>query len=991
MRAVLGITLALVWMAAPVQGHAEDRDPFDPVLSMGLPVRCAPYAGLAYVSDRLDTGSGSHAQFFFGCQRDIKQPAIGALGAGLEGYAGPDVYGARALLSIRALRLKTGLDFSTRESGGEWVLTFDDPIFRGGFGLRGSTARFEWIPARRHVGLGLSVPLFQPWVGRTRPREIHVNLSDLPEDARRPYHPVDVHPDSPLRDSAEWIDFLTTPHDPQQLRKNDEWMRFVAGVRTKIQTHDADHPDGRNLSQEITTYHRRLGELFESPRTCDAARRILFERLVAPFDAEFGRVRGDEVFAGLCASARQGFADWCDTSGVPSRTAALAAFDQVLVVLIGVEKESHRRWDDTRKIWLSLDLVLRPDEHDSQQEVDAILERIVGEPFQGGNAYEYLVNEAFSPALIRSIRQASRYHVLWIHDFPGAHKGRVDSVGCAVVTAGYLSALESAVRRLDEGKPLPTYIVLLDQWYFDGRKSRWWMSLLRDPLDDSPRLPRSAVRERALVLAAQSRLRAAVDSSHTLARLRAERGDGWLHRFVRVNVNVTFPGDPTFLERTTPSFVLKFSDDYMRDHSKLVFWDLSEESPVMGGALITGEGVGENYEGSSWEDRTLFLQGPSALVLKRKARELFLSQGFRESEIALPLVERPRSSRWDAEVDSLVRAGNTARVLQAFNGTGYQRKSASAAKAALYNLMPAGSRLFVPDSQWTSYFWAGMLAGAALRGLNVFVVAAKPENAPYDSAKVQSVLTHDVLEAYVQLRDAFAPEFAAAGGSLNVGIYGEGIGTRSLVSRYRSVTEGMQRPGFPRTAFPFSKETYSAFADTARLIRLMQPLLASPLSVPAGPGAHEHPKLHLKTQFFGSGPGLARALGGAPWDSVFSLYVAQRIRATREDPSQAATGSMSPSLLAPIHSVIFDAPPESLAADVFYFTIGSHNQNDRSLLLDGEVLCLVAGPEALAPVVDFAAIAARSEWIQTTGDLDRAIPRHSRCDVKWARHWRSVF
>ena len=83
--------------------------------------------------------------------------------------------------------------------------------------------------------------------------------------------------------------------------------------------------------------------------------------------------------------------------------------------------------------------------------------------------------------------------------------------------------------------------------------------------------------------------------------------------------------------------------------------------------------------------------------------------------------------------------------------------------------------------------------------------------------------------------------------------------------------------------------------------------------------------------------------------------------------------------------------PESTAADVFYLTIGSHNQNDRSLLLDGEVLCLLAGPEALAPMVDFAAIAGRSEWIETTDELDRAIPRHSRRDVKWARRLRSLF
>jgi hypothetical protein len=169
----------------------------------------------------------------------------------------------------------------------------------------------------------------------------------------------------------------------------------------------------------------------------------------------------------------------------------------------------------------------------------------------------------------------------------------------------------------------------------------------------------------------------------------------------------------------------------------------------------------------------------------------------------------------------------------------------------------------------------------------------------------------------------------------------------------------------------------------------MRPLLSQPL--PKAPETGAYPKLHLKSQFFASGPGLTRALGAANWDSVFALYVTQRVQATREDPTQAGTGMMSPSLLAPVRSAVFDAPPESSAADVFYVTIGSHNQNDRSLLLDGEVLCLLAGPETLATVVDFAAIAGRSEWIDTTPQLDRAIPRHPRCDVKFARWLRSLF
>ena len=55
-------------------------------------------------------------------------------------------------------------------------------------------------------------------------------------------------------------------------------------------------------------------------------------------------------------------------------------------------------------------------------------------------------------------------------------------------------------------------------------------------------------------------------------------------------------------------------------------------------------------------------------------------------------------------------------------------------KAVLYNLMLAGSVIVVPDSIWTSDFWAGMLISAALRGCRVYVVAPAHEQAPSNAA-----------------------------------------------------------------------------------------------------------------------------------------------------------------------------------------------------------------------------------------------------------------
>ena len=70
-----------------------------------------------------------------------------------------------------------------------------------------------------------------------------------------------------------------------------------------------------------------------------------------------------------------------------------------------------------RLVWLPLQLGLRPADHDTQAEVDAIIERVAGRDFTDGNRVWYLINAQFQAEAIRSIEQAQDYHLLWVHDF----------------------------------------------------------------------------------------------------------------------------------------------------------------------------------------------------------------------------------------------------------------------------------------------------------------------------------------------------------------------------------------------------------------------------------------------------------------------------------------------------------------------------------------------------------------------------------------------
>jgi hypothetical protein len=157
---------------------------------------------------------------------------------------------------------------------------------------------------------------------------------------------------------------------------------------------------------------------------------------------------------------------------------------------------------------------------------------------------------------------------------------------------------------------------------------------------------------------------------------------------------------------------------------------------------------------------------------------------------------------------------------------------------------------------------------------------------------------------------------------------------------------------------------------------------------PAGPNARRSPALHLKSQLFVSGEAMRRVLADPQWFQVVVDYIRLRAREVATDSTWAAGGTLSPDLLAPVDSTLYAAPDSARARDVFYVTAGSHNQDDRSLLLDGEVLCLLAGPESLATLIDFFAIAARSHWITTPEELDTYVPRQCRNRVKIAR-WRA--
>jgi hypothetical protein len=69
--------------------------------------------------------------------------------------------------------------------------------------------------------------------------------------------------------------------------------------------------------------------------------------------------------------------------------------------------------------------------------------------------------------------------------------------------------------------------------------------------------------------------------------------------------------------------------------------------------------------------------------------------------------------------------------------------------------------------------------------------------------------------------------------------------------------------------------------------------------------------------------------------------------------------------------------------------LGSHNQNDRSFVSDGEDAIILSHWPAVIPYLDLISIIGQSRWIDDPKELDAFLPQHSDVVVRLA-HWFKV-
>ncbi len=990
----------------------EQKELFKPTISSGQPART--HWGLGATGGLIQNSGKSAFQFFLKMSQSLALKPLSLLS--WEGTAGMEKMGGQTSLSLGGFVNLRWLSIGARyrpqydERRIVPVIAVENALGRGGtFGLRMAELRAEWSPGVFSIGLTLN---FNEQSGQNRPKRTYVNI---PKGKAPPIPGVetcliDTEALTKLKHAVSWIDRFTTPAISKECLA--ELKEHIKATGHYLEDEDRLYHDSLDqavmtaLADSIPDPQKRAGE---AQNIAERAEKTIFENIIVPFNRLLGQRKRPMTISGLARQACDIFGDYIDHRQDPSqeKPAADRALKEVfrrLTQFIDLSLQGSRyRWMDDRLAeflvkelgmrnaqtsifnwgmlcWIPLNYGLRPSQYDTQTELDGILGLILGELLTAHNKISYLINEQWHHELLKTIRDTRYYHVLIIHDYSGVNKeGLPDKITWEITLDGYGEAILKGIDDYLAGRRdgLPHFSVFLDQFYYEFRGSRKPLTFLETlyklkPLQFKPAKRADELSRR--VRDFQKRLRT------SLARLKAERG--WtqedIKRQVKVHINITNKASETF-----GAYALH--DDIMRDHRKVAFRDVFEDAPCWGSAagengvaIFTGQGIGEHYLGASWEDRSLKVEGVDLVKLKTAARELFLSQSPRYGMREVPYYLRPRPylENHEAVLRDMMERGFRSRLTAVMNMTGYAPKTASVLKAALYNLIPKGGTIIAPDPQWSSDFWLGMFVGASLRGVNTYLVGASVLNTPSEAPVVRGAM-HNALVRGMIIADEFKEELAKSGGSLNIGLFHSSADATHLEERIEQTIHGFMtndrlngmlqvHPGVLTLLKQIREDLAGKYQD-----------VHAPLVIDA---EGDRPRLHLKAQFFASKTGM-EILKLDEWEPVLKSYFEERIRQTTGHPLTSAGitpglfssegGSGSPGLIEAFERYL---PPEERAQALFFLTLGSHNQNRRSMFLDGEALVAVAGTDSLIALMDIIFLLHSSVWPKDVAEFKSYLP-----------------
>ena len=140
------------------------------------------------------------------------------------------------------------------------------------------------------------------------------------------------------------------------------------------------------------------------------------------------------------------------------------------------------------------------------------------------------------------------------------------------------------------------------------------------------------------------------------------------------------------------------------------------------------------------------------------------------------------------------------------------------------------------------------------------------------------------------------------------------------------------------------------------------------------------PKLHLKTQFFMTPEVHKKLIPLREWLPVVRKYRKARLVQIRSLSDSRAEDvlAQAENELADLQHAWFNSTDEvTRDRAALFLTLGSHNQDFRGTIMDGETLYVVSGGHAIVGYLDFVSILLSTTWVDTPEELDALIPEHS--------------
>jgi len=238
-------------------------------------------------------------------------------------------------------------------------------------------------------------------------------------------------------------------------------------------------------------------------------------------------------------------------------------------------------------------------------------------------------------------------------------------------------------------------------------------------------------------------------------------------------------------------------------------------------------------------------------------------------------------------------------------------------------------------------------------------------------SRAQDILTRLVVAGQI-LQD----EIEGQGGLMKVGLYNSDVSVRNIAGKIQALGRNLAETGWLRELYSLHPAVVEGLGVVA------QSLIAGGFDRDSSVD-HELTlaKLHLKGNYFATAEAwgiLSRPDIAPVMAAYFREIAAQNEALVAGEPRRIEL--LTEILLPLAHPVIEDYVSGLSEADsarvALFLTIGSHNQNTRSLVLDGEVAFVVAGWSALVGLADFIVIAGLCRWIEDVAELEELFPRY---------------